>query len=53
MNFTPNKTPAEVISEGAFCGTYFSDIYSNVNGKWYKNSWKEFNFLKDIDAKCY
>ena len=34
MNFTPNKTPVE----GAFVGTYFRDIYSGVNGKWYRNS---------------
>ena len=32
MNFTPNKTPVETISEGAFGGTYFRDIYSGVNG---------------------
>ena len=30
MNFTPNKTPVEIISEGAFGGTYFRDIYSGV-----------------------
>ena len=53
MNFTPNKTPVEIISEGAFGGTYFRDIYSGVNGKWYLNSWKEFDFLKDIDPKLY
>ena len=53
MNFTPNKTPVEIISEGAFGGTYFRDIYSGVNDKWYQNRWKEFNFLKDIDPKLY
>ena len=53
MNFTPNKTPVEIISEGAFGGTYFRDIYSGVNGKWYRDSWKEFDFLKDIDPKFY
>ena len=51
MDFNPNKTPTEVIREGAFVGTYFRDIYSNVSKKWYKNSWKEFNQLKNIDAK--
>ena len=51
MGFTPNKTPIEVIREGAFGGTYFRDIYSGINGKWYKNSWKEFDQLKNIDAK--
>ena len=53
MNFTPNKTPVEIISEGAFGGTYFRDIYSGVNGKWCRSSWKEFDFLKDIDPKLY
>ena len=41
MNFSPNKTPIEVIREGTFGGTYFRDINSGSNGKWYKNSWKE------------
>ena len=36
MEFNPNKTPVEVIKEGAFGGTYFRDIYSGVTGKWYK-----------------
>ena len=51
MKFNPNKTPIEIINEGAFGGTYFRDIYSDVNSKWYKNSWKEFDFFKDIDPK--
>ena len=33
--------PIEVIREGTFVGTYFSDIYSNINGKWYRKSWKK------------
>ena len=53
MNFAPNKTPIKIIKEGAFGGTYFRDIYSNVNSNWYHNSWKEFNFLRDIDPKLY
>ena len=53
MNFGVNKTPVEVINEGAFGGTYFRDIYSNVNNRWYKNSWKEFSVLKDIDPRYY
>ena len=53
MNFSPNKTPIEIIKEGAFGGTYFRDIYSGINEKWYKNSWKEFVHLKNIDAKFY
>ena len=51
MDFGANKTPVEVIKEGAFGGTYFRDIYSGVTGKWYKKSWKEFDQLKDIDKK--
>ena len=37
MNCSPNKTPIEVIKEGAFGGTYFRDFYSGINEKWYKN----------------
>ena len=29
------------------------DIYSGVNGKWYRNGWKEFDFLRGIDRKLY
>ena len=53
MDFGANKTPVEVIKEGAFGGTYFRDIYSSVNGKLYKKSWKEFDQLKHIDQKYY
>ena len=53
MDFGTNKTPKEVIVEVAFGGTYFSDICSNVSRKWYKNSWKEFKFLKNVDKKSY
>ena len=31
MDFSPNKTPIEIIKEGAFGGTYFIDIYSDIN----------------------
>ena len=40
-----------MIKEGAFAGTYFRDIYSGINGKWYNNSWKEFDVLENIDQK--
>ena len=53
MNFSPNKTPIEIIKESAFGGTYLRDVYSNINKKWQKNSWKEFVHLKNIDAKFY
>ena len=49
MDFGANKTPVEVIKEGAFRRTYCGDIYSSVNEKWYKKSWKEFHKLKNID----
>ena len=51
MKFGANKTPVEVI--GAFGVTYLRDINFGVNGMWYKNSWKKFNQLKDIDQKFY
>ena len=53
MDFGTNKTPVEIINEGDFGGTYFRDIYSGVNGKWYKNSWKECDVLENIDQKYY
>ena len=31
--FHPNITPVDVIKKGAFGGTYFRDIYSNVKNK--------------------
>ena len=43
MDFDANKTIVEVIKEGAFGGTYFRDIYSGINRKWYRKSWKEFD----------
>ena len=43
MDFSPNKSPIEIIKEGAFGG----------NKKWYKNSWKKFIHLKNIDVKFY
>ena len=54
MNFSPNKTPIEVIREGAFGATYFRGIYSGINEEEFvKSSWKEFVQLKNIDAKFY
>ena len=53
MDFRPNITPVEVTKKGAFGGTYFKDIYSGINGKWYRMPWKEFDELKNIDQKYY
>ena len=47
------KPPVETIGEGSFGGTYFRDIYSQVNKKWYRNSERKFDQLKDIDQKFY
>ena len=52
MDFVANKSPVDIIKESAFGGTYFRDIYSGVNDKWYRN-WKEFDELKNIDPKYY
>ena len=38
MGFGANKTPVEVIREGAFKGTYFRDLYSSFIGKWCRKS---------------
>ena len=53
MGFGKNQTPVEIIRAGAFGRTYFRDIYSSVNDKFYKNSGKEFKELKNIDKKYY
>ena len=53
MDFGANKTPVKVIIKGAFEGTYFRNIYSGVNRKWYRKSWQEFNELKNIDQNYY
>ena len=53
MNFDANKTLVAVINEGAFGGIYFRDIYSGVNGKWYRRSWKKLDQLKNTDQKYY
>ena len=53
MEFNPNISPIDVIKKGAFGGTYFRNIYSSVNNKWYKISWKEVEEFKDIDKKYY
>ena len=36
INFGANKALVKMIKEGAFGGTYFRDIYSGANNKWYK-----------------
>ena len=53
MDFGANKTPVRVIKECAFGWTCFRDIYSGVNSKWHRKSWKEFDELKDVDRGYY
>ena len=53
MDFGASKIPVEVTRESALGGTYFRDIYSGVNCKWYRKSWKEFDELKNIDQMYY
>ena len=43
----------ETIKEGLFGVNDFRIIYSGINKKAYKNSWKEFVHLKNIDGKFY
>ena len=51
--WSPSKAPIEIIKEAVFGGSYFRDIYSGINGKMYKKSWKELDQLKSIDVKYY
>ena len=48
MDFGRNKTTIEVIKEGSFGGTYFINIYSRVNDKFYNNIWEKFKELKRL-----
>ena len=50
MDFGTYKTTTEVIKEGIFWGKHFRDIYSGVNGNWYR---KSLYGLKDIDSVYY
>ena len=53
MGFGANKAPVEIFKEEAFGETYFRDIYSSINYKWYRKSLKEFDELKNIDQSYY
>ena len=53
MDFGSNISPVEVIKKGAFGGTYFRNICSGVNDKIYRDNWKEFKELENIDKKYY
>lgn len=50
--FQPNLTPRQIFEQGAFGGTYFRAIHSQITGKDYDNlQWQEFPFLRDLDPK--
>ena len=51
--FKPNITPLELFKSGIFGGTYFREIKSPITGKIYKNNYKKFNFLKNLNEKLY
>ena len=53
IDFGANETPVVLIKEGAFRGTYFRNILSGINDKWYRKSWKKLDQLKAIDQKYY
>ena len=53
MDFGVNKIPVEAIKEESFGRTYFRDIYSGVNYKWYRKSWKVSDELRNIDQNYY
>ena len=53
MEFRPNTSLVDVIKKGAFGGTYFRDIYSGVNNRWYFDCWKEFKELESIEKRYY
>ena len=51
MDFGAYKNPIEVILKRSNLRNifYFKDIYSSVNGKWYRSSWVEFKELHGTD----
>ena len=53
INFNANKTYIEAFKEWSFRGDYFRNIYSGINVKWYRKSWKEFHELRINENKYY
>ena len=52
-DFGANKTLIKGNKGGAFGEAYSREIYSGVNGKGHRKSWKEFSYLKTVDSKYY
>ena len=44
-NFKPNVSPLDILKQGAFGGTYFRKIKSDVTGKEYTNRYKLISLL--------
>lgn len=54
-DFTPNKSPAEVMKEGSFGGTYFRPLYSKYLGITVQGDWEELpqGWIQDLNVEKY
>jgi hypothetical protein len=53
--FQPNKSPAEILHEGAFGGSYYRPLYSRKLGITVRDDWRELpdEWLEGIDPEKY
>ncbi|KAJ9625799.1 hypothetical protein H2203_004562 [Taxawa tesnikishii (nom. ined.)] len=53
--FLPNKSPAEVLAEGAFGGSYYRPLYSKSLRTTVRDDWKELpeEWLRDLNVDKY
>ena len=52
--FYPRLTPQQIMEAGAFGGTYWRPITSEVTGETYRNAWKEFDaWFGALNAKTH
>lgn len=49
--FTPNVTPERMFRSGAFGGTYFREIESQVTGKTHRNRHLRYDWAKDMNPE--
>lgn len=54
-DFQPNKSPAEILHEGCFGGSYFRPLYSKTLGATISDDWRELPapWLERLDVDCY
>ncbi|KIW08116.1 uncharacterized protein PV09_01051 [Verruconis gallopava] len=54
-DFLPNKSPAEMMREGCFGGTYWRPLYSKALGITVEDDWKELpaDWIEGLDVKKY